>query len=187
MSAAIFVDTNVFVYARDAGEPAKQPRAAAWLSHLWREQTGRTSAQVLSEYYVTVTRKLRPGLPSAEAWDDVRALMAWRPLPIDEALLERGREVEQRHRLDWWDSLVVAAAQLQGCALLLSEDLQDGGAYGGVVVRSPFTLALGESVARYGAVERVAGRHPARGRPRGAGADPREPAAAGAARKTTAA
>jgi predicted nucleic acid-binding protein len=48
-TALVFVDTNVFLYARDAGEPTKQPRAAAWLEQLWRERSGRTSMQVLSE------------------------------------------------------------------------------------------------------------------------------------------
>jgi predicted nucleic acid-binding protein len=72
MTAPVFVDTNVLLYARDAGETGKQPRAAAWLDHLWREQLGRTSFQVLSDYYVNVTRKLSPGLAPDEAWDDVR-------------------------------------------------------------------------------------------------------------------
>jgi predicted nucleic acid-binding protein len=166
MIAPVFVDTNVFVYARDAGEPVKQPRAAAWLERLWREQLGRTSAQVLSEYYVTVTRKLAPGLRADDAWDDVSALMSWRPQPVDDTLLRRGREIEQRHGLSWWDSLVVGAAQLQGCSLLLSEDLQDGGVYGSVTVRSPFTLAVGEADAAY-VIAPLAGRgHPRRGRPK---------------------
>ena len=56
-----FVDTNVLVYARDASEPDKQPRAEAWMQHLWRTRSGRTCVQVLNEYYVTVTRKLSPG------------------------------------------------------------------------------------------------------------------------------
>lgn len=145
MTELVFVDTSVFLYARDAGEPAKQPRAAAWLDRLWRDRTGRTSMQVLSEYYVNLTRKLSPGLPPEEAWDDLAALMAWRPATIDEPLMRRAREIEQRHRLSWWDSLVVAAAQVQGCALLLTEDLQDGGVYGGVTVRSPFASTLSES------------------------------------------
>ena len=170
MTATIFVDTNVFVYARDAGAGTKQARAMQWLEFLWRQQLGRTSLQVLSEYYVSVTRKLVPGLPPDDAWDDVTALYAWRPQPIDEALLLRGREIELRHRLSWWDSLVVAAAQLQGCTLLLTEDLQDGGVYGGVTVRSPFTLALGEHIAAYAAgatpAPVVPAAHPPRGRPK---------------------
>jgi predicted nucleic acid-binding protein len=167
MTAPVFVDTNVFLYARDAGEPAKQPRAAAWLEYLWRERIGRTSAQVLSEYYVNATRKLTPGLPAEEAWDDVLALLTWHPQPVDEALLRRGREVEVRYRLGWWDSLVVAAAQLQGCAVLLTEDLQDGGVFGGVAVRSPFTLGLEEARAAYVVAPGSPSRHPLRGRPKG--------------------
>jgi predicted nucleic acid-binding protein len=166
MTAPVFVDTNVLVYARDAGEPLKQARAAEWLAYLWRERAGRISTQVLSEYYVGVTRKLRPGLSPQEAWDDVQALCAWRPQAIDEGVLRRGREIEARYELVWWDSLIVAAAQAQGCAVLLSEDLQDGGMYGGVLVRSPFTLAVQEDLAVYAVVPSAARRHPPRGRPR---------------------
>ena len=165
MSALVFVDTNVLLYARDAGEPARQPRAAQWLEHLWRERTGRTSIQVVSEYYANVTGKLDPGLAPDEAWDDVTALFAWAPLPIDEALLHRGREVGRRHRLSWRDSLIVGAAQLQDCQLLLSEEFQDGGIYGGVTVRSPFTLALSAAPSGYAPEVAAAGRHPRRGRP----------------------
>ncbi len=166
MIAPVFVDTNVLLYARDASEPVKRPLAAAWLEHLWREQLGRTSCQVLSEYYVNVTRKLVPGLAPEEAWDDVEALFSWKPAPIDRAVLEAGRAIERRHGLSWWDSLVVGAAQVQGCALLLTEDLQDGAVLGGVTVGSPFTLSVAEARVTYRPVSTV-GRHPARGRPPG--------------------
>ncbi|MGH8638637.1 MAG: PIN domain-containing protein [Burkholderiales bacterium] len=165
MTGPVFVDTNVFLYARDRRDPAKQAAAAAWLEYLWREQLGRTSVQVLSEYYVNLTRKLVPGLPPDEAWDDVRALLHWKPQPGDEALMMRGREIERRHRLSWWDSLVVAAAQLQGCVLLLTEDLQDGCDYGGVAARSPFSTSIEQAAVQY-VVTPVAIRRPQRGRPR---------------------
>lgn len=165
MIAPVFVDTNVIVYARDAREPTKQRLAESWLEHLWRERLGRTSFQVLSEYYVSVTRRLDPGLSPEEAWDDVNALQAWNPRPVDRAVLERGRAVEARYRISWWDSLVVAAAQLEGCAVLLTEDLQDGAQFDGVTVRSPFTLSIAESRAVYAVVPPTS-RHPPRGRPR---------------------
>ncbi len=69
--------------------------------------------------------------------------------------------------------MIVAAAQLQDCVLLLSEDLQDGMALGAVTVRSPFTLALGEPAARYDVAPLTASRHRPRGRPK------RAPAIAG--------
>lgn len=165
MTAPVFVDTNVIVYARDTRDSTKQRLAESWLDHLWRERLGRTSIQVLSEYYVSVTRKLDPGLAPEDAWDDVSALMAWNPRPIDRPVLERGRAIEARYRLSWWDSMVVAAAQLEGCAVLLTEDLQDGASFDGVTVRSPFTLSTTESRAAYTAVPSTS-RHPPRGRPR---------------------
>ena len=165
MIAPAFVDADVFVYARDANEAAKQPRAAAWIAFLWREQSGRTSMQVLSEYYVTITRKTKPPVSAEDAWQDVSSFFAWNPQPVDEALMRRAREVEHRHRLSWWDSMVVAAAQLQDCALLLTEDLQDGAAFGSVTARSPFTLTVEEPRAEY-EVAATAPRHPPRGRPR---------------------
>lgn len=165
MTRFIFVDTNVFVYARDARDARKHMRASEWIAALWHDRSGRTSAQVLSEYYFNVTRKLTPRVAANEAWDDVKALFAWRPHPVDEPLLTQAHEIEQRWRLSWWDSMVVAAAQLQGCALLLTEDLQDGAVFGGVTVRSPFMLAVREPVATDGVMPAMMPRHRPRGRP----------------------
>jgi predicted nucleic acid-binding protein len=141
MSATCFVDTNVLVYARDAGETGKQLLAEAWLRALWRQRRGRLSYQVLHEYYVTVTRKVRPGISVEDARDDVRALMSWRPLSADGAMLEAAWAVQDRYGLSWWDSLIVSAAQLAGTNYLFSEDLQAGQDLGGVVVVDPFQTA----------------------------------------------
>jgi predicted nucleic acid-binding protein len=133
-----FVDTNVLVYARDASEPAKQPAAERWLRLLWATRSGRVSSQVLNEYYTVVTEKLRPGLGRDEARADVRNLMAWAPVPTDGPVVEGAWTVQDRHGLSWWDALVVSAAQVAGCAWLLTEDLQHGQALDGVTVVDPF-------------------------------------------------
>jgi predicted nucleic acid-binding protein len=166
MTVAVFVDTNVLVYARDASESSKQARAAEWLRELWLEQRGRTSVQVLSEYYTAVTRKLRPGLPPDEAWDDVSALFAWQPQQIDRHLLEKAREIERRHALSWWDAMIVAAAQIQNCEVLLSEDLQHGWTCGTLTVRNPFAERIGETAPPYTTFAAPLSRHRPRGRPR---------------------
>jgi len=141
MSARVFVDTNILVYSRDASEVEKQPRAIACLEKLWRERRGRISTQVLNEYYVTVTRKLAPGMPADDAWEDVCALMAWAPAPIDEELLRRAREIERKHSISWWDALIVAAAVVCGCDVIYSEDLGDGQVYAGIRVENPLLPA----------------------------------------------
>lgn len=150
MTDLCFVDANVFVYARDPTDSVKQARAREWLDRLWNEGTGRISTQVISEFYNVTTRKLAFPLTSDEAWADVEALLAWEPQAVDVGIIERAHRIEGRYRLSWWDSLIVAAAHAQHCLLLLSEDLQDGAVYGGVTVRDPFRLSVGEAVATYG-------------------------------------
>lgn len=166
MTGPYFVDANVLVYSRDPRDRAKQARAEQWMRVLFRERIGRTSAQVLSEYYSVMTRKLSPRVPSELAWELVLVLLQWDPQAVDAPLLVRARDVESRWRLSWWDSLVVAAAQVQNCAVLLTEDLQDGAVMGTVTVRSPFTLELREPGATYATTPAVAHAHRPRGRPR---------------------
>ena len=122
--------------------------------------------QVLNEYYVTVTRKIRPARAVADAWDEVRELLTWNPQPTDSELLQRAHDVEQRYQLSWWDSLIVGAAQLQNCALLLTEDLQHRANYGGVTVQNPFLAAVSDNTAVYGVTRTSIVGHPRRGRPR---------------------
>ena len=138
MTGAVFVDTNVLVYARDASEPEKQQKATAWMTHLWASRRGRLSVQVLQEFYVTVTQKLSTGMTREAARRDVRNLMAWRPLTIDTALLERAWTAQDRHRLAFWDGLIVAAGQVAGCRYLLSEDFQPDRQLDDLTVVNPF-------------------------------------------------
>lgn len=140
----VFVDTNVFVYALDSSEPTKQPHARAWIEHLWMTRAGSLSAQVLHELYVTVTRKLQPGMPAADARGVVRELMAWRPLALDHLLVEAAWSLQDRYELSLWDALVVAAAHRCQCRYLLSEDLADGQDYWGTTVVDPFRHAPSE-------------------------------------------
>jgi len=139
----VFVDTNVLVYARDDSEPDKQPRAAAWVEHLWRSRTARLSIQVLQEYYATTTRKLEPGLSPEQARADVRDLLAWRPVPVDAEAIEAGWSVEDRFGLSCWDALIVATAKIAGCEYLLTEDLQHGAELDGLRVVNPFRAMAG--------------------------------------------
>lgn len=164
MTGPCFVDANVLVYTQDQRDPAKHRRAEEWLDRLWGGSLGRTSAQVLSEFYTVATRKLR--VAPAVAWLEAERYFAWDPCPVDETLLRRAREVELRYKLSWWDSMIVAAAQLQDCVLLLTEDLQDGAAFGAVTARSPFTLQVSEAAAAYRVERHGAPLHRPRGRPK---------------------
>ncbi len=136
---SVFVDTNVLVYARDPDHVEKQEQALAWMGHLWASGEGRISAQVLNEYYVTVTRRLTPGLSHVEARADIEDLVSWNPQPIDAALIRQAFEIRESAQLSHWDALIVAAARRAGCEYLLTEDLSDGQRIDTVTVLSPFT------------------------------------------------
>lgn len=143
MIGPAFVDTNLLVYARDASEPAKQQQARAWMAHLWGSRMGRLSAQVLEEFYVTVTQKLKPGMSREAARGDVRSLMSWRPVRVDGALLERGFSVQDRFGLSFWDALIVSGAQVARCRYVLSEDFQADQQMDEITVINPFVREPG--------------------------------------------
>jgi len=134
-----FVDTNILVYARDKSDKARHARAAKILDVLWRSRTGRLSTQVLQEYYVAVTRKLKPGLSRTAARQDIRDLLEWKPRPVSPGVLESAWEIEDRWKLSWWDSLIAASALDCGATCLLSEDMQDGMVIHSLQIQNPFS------------------------------------------------
>ena len=144
MTAPVFVDTNVLVYSRDARDAAKHQRAREWVEFLWDTKRGRVSRQVLHEYYVTVTRKLRPGLPEDDARSDVRALFHWLSAVDPEVTIESAWTFQDRCSLSFWDALILGAAQSMGCGIVLSEDLPAGQELEGIRVVSPFATRPSE-------------------------------------------
>jgi len=138
MSAKVFVDTNVLVYARDDSEPEKQQKAMAWMTHLWSSQAGRLSFQILQEFYSTVTQKLHPGMDLQSARNDVQSLFAWHPTYVGADTIQGAWSIQDRFKLSWWDSLVLSAAQIADCRYLLTEDFQENQVFGNVRVIDPF-------------------------------------------------
>jgi len=136
MTAPVFVDSNIFLYAVDDADPRKQRVARDWRAELWKSRLGRVSFQVLNEFYVNAVR-LKPAA-SDEARAEVRDLLAWNPVVVDAAVIERGRKLQDRYRLSFWDSLIVAAAKTASCGFLLTEDLQDGQKLDELEVVNPF-------------------------------------------------
>jgi predicted nucleic acid-binding protein len=138
MNDKVFVDTNILLYARDSAQPAKQRVAEGWIQGLWRKRTGRLSYQVLQEFYVNATQKLRPGMPVDLARQDVHNLSAWHPISTDAALIESAWGLVDRHGFSWRDAQIVAAARRSECNILLSEDMQHGLDVNGTRIINPF-------------------------------------------------
>lgn len=139
-SPLVFVDTNVLLYMVDDREADKRDRARAWMAVCWARRCGRLSTQVLNEFYWNVGKKFASALSRGDARAEVRRYQHWQPWVIDHATVEAAWAVESRYRLSYWDALMVAAAQQQGCELLLTEDLQHDQVIDGVRVINPFCV-----------------------------------------------
>lgn len=138
MSVDCFLDTNVLVYATASGgeEEAKRQRA---LELIEKENFG-LSAQVMQEFYVTVTRKIAVPLSPDQALEWIEQLEVFPCMETDTSLIKIAVEISQRYRISYWDAAIVAAAEMLGATTLFSEDLNDGQSYGTVQVRNPFVL-----------------------------------------------
>jgi predicted nucleic acid-binding protein len=92
---------------------------------------------VLQEFIVVVTQKVPQPLDPSDAFDIVRDLSYWQiHAPVAEDVLG-AIELQQRHRLSFWDAMILWSAQQLGCDELWSEDLAAGEEYGGVMIVNP--------------------------------------------------
>ena len=66
------------------------------------------------------------------------------PLPITMELHEAAIKIAERHGFGIYDALVIAAALESECAILYSEDFQDGQTFDGrLTIRNPFAQPSG--------------------------------------------
>ena len=138
MTGKTFVDSNILIYAHDSDAGQKQQKAATRLAELWGTQSGRLSTQVLQEFYVNVTQKIRAPLSKSVAREAVRIYSLWVESPITPTTIVRASEISEVWQISFWDSMILAAAEQDQSAELLSEDLNHGQVIAGVKIVNPF-------------------------------------------------
>jgi predicted nucleic acid-binding protein len=128
---SVFFDTNILVYAQQAG--GKADRARALLAG-----GGKLSVQVLNEFTAVSRRKQRKEWREiGDAIADVLALVE-PPLALTFDLHAAARALAEEHRLSFYDALIVVSAITAGCNVLYSEDMQHGRTIGGLAISNPF-------------------------------------------------
>ena len=139
MSAKVFIDTNVLIYAYGIDAGRKQRTAESIPLSLRQERTGAVSMQVLQEFYNTVTRKLASPLPKEKARLIVDSFSHW-CVETTPAEIRQAFRIEDEARIGFWDALIVAAAIRSGAARILSEDLNSGQTIAGIQIENPFLV-----------------------------------------------
>lgn len=132
-----FVDTNILVYAHDVSAGFKHERAKSLVRELWETQEGCLSVQVLSELYVTLTRKVARLAADEVAAQIVADLATWRCHETAAGDLLAAIQIQRRYGISLWDALVIRSASQLGCDVIWSEDLSTEQAYAGVRVVNP--------------------------------------------------
>jgi predicted nucleic acid-binding protein len=139
MSDSGFLDTNILVYAIEVAGPDSQKSVVAL--ELTRRQDVSLSTQVLGEFYRAVTSPRRASPlthDQAVAW-----IQIWKRLPIHHfgvPHVDLALELTGRFQISYYDALILAVARMAGCAVVYSEDLNDGQDYDGVRVENPFAV-----------------------------------------------
>lgn len=130
------LDTNILVYADAADDPAKQRRAVELITGLRATGSAVLSTQVLQEYVNVALRKLR--LPQALIRDRLNFYRRFDVVPASADLIAGALDLHVLHSLSFYDALVVQAASASGCQRLLSEHMQHGANFRGVLIENPF-------------------------------------------------
>ena len=138
MKDKCFIDTNILVYANDRSVKAKSEKAKKILLDGIREGNIALSTQVLGEFYVTVTQKIKVKLPVDTATKEIRLLAAVETAEIDYHSVLQAVDIAVQYRLSYLDSLIIASALKTRCNILYSEDLHHGQTIGGVTLVNPF-------------------------------------------------
>lgn len=132
----IFIDTNILVYSIDQKDPKKKNKARAILTRLTEAHQPVISTQVIKEFYVVSTTKLK-----ADSFIVKNIIHNFRNFEIvnnDLELIEQAVDISTLTKLSFWDALIVAAAEKANCEYIFSEDFNPGQVYRGVLLVNPF-------------------------------------------------
>jgi predicted nucleic acid-binding protein len=111
-------------------------RALNLIAEHRRARTGVVSLQVLQEYFVAATRKLR--LDAAIARRKVELLSEFDVAIPEVADVLAAIDLHRLHAFSFWDALVIRSAKQTGCSVLFSEDFQAGREIDGLQLVNPF-------------------------------------------------
>lgn len=126
-----FIDSNVILYlaGADAGKAAIAEKVLAG--------GGVISVQVLNEVANVLTRKARLSMTETGNFTaTISKLVDVRPLDLDTHCL--GMALCDDHNFSIYDGMIVAAAILADCDMLISEDMQHAMTIGPVTISNPF-------------------------------------------------
>ena len=132
----VFLDTNVFLYAFLNQDVAKKAVAANLIAQSVNERNGYVSLQIVKEFCNIMVRK--SGKSAAEIEKAVAIFGMMQMVPGSLQLVRKALALRETYGLQFYDALLLASAEQSECAILYTEDLNNGQMYGSVKAVNPF-------------------------------------------------
>lgn len=134
VASRFFVDSNTFIYLLTV-DAAKARKAEELL-----KAKPVISVQVLNEIVAVARRKYKIEWPTIETTlKPVRE--ACEIVPMTEQTHDRATEIAKAAKIGIYDANIIASAEIAGCTVLYTEDLNHGQLIGRVRIVNPFLAA----------------------------------------------
>ena len=132
-----FIDSNILVYLADRHDVDKREAAKGVVADAIRyPEEYLISTQTLAEFSNVCLRKFKMDIETVRDYlGFLRGLKVVSYLP---ASVDRALEVKAKYQLQFYDSLLLATAEANGCDVFLSEDLNPCQIYCGMAAVNPF-------------------------------------------------
>ena len=132
----VFIDTNILVYSIDNNDQEKMHRSRSLLKKLKEDPQGVISTQVLQEFYVAVTKKLRVDPMAVK--NILNTFENFEIVTISPGIIKDGIDCSILCKISFGDALIVVAAAYAKCDRLWTEDLNHGQIIRGVRIINPY-------------------------------------------------
>ena len=119
----------------DVHDPRKRNACRLLLREAAEGNNGVISTQVLQEFYVAATVKLKADPLEVKAV--LNSFENYEVISITPMLIKEAIDCQIINRISFWDSLIVVAAEYSKCAVLWTEDLNEGQVIRGVKIVNP--------------------------------------------------
>lgn len=140
MKGKYFLDTNILVYAHDSGYLSQKNISESLIVKGIMDEVAVISTQVLSEFFVTITRKVEKPLAVKAAKKEIKLLGSMEIVELDMEMILLAIDLHIKNKISYWDSLIIISAQQSGCSCIYSEDLSDGQIFNNIKVINPYKV-----------------------------------------------
>ena len=130
-----FLDTNILIYQMDNRDVVKQRRCRELVRALVVRHEAVISTQILQEFYVACTAKLKVKPILVKGM--IHGFQNMEVVTVGSDLINEAIDTSIQYHISFWDSLVVVSAESAKCQYLVTEDLNEGQVIRNVKIQNP--------------------------------------------------